>query len=110
MVVLALVGLVAAATMPRLFLTIEAVRANTEERSLVEMIDGVGLAAFFRQQVRTLQFVEHRVGVKGSETESMEFEYLWFPEQTIAWNGNGFPDQAVVKYRIRDVEKEHRLY
>jgi len=110
MVVLTLVGLVAAATMPRLFLTIEAVRANTEERSLVEMLDGVGLAAFFRQQPRTLQFMEHRIGVKGSETESMEFEYLWFPEQTIVWNGNGFPDQAVVKYQIRDVEKEHRLY
>jgi len=110
MVVLMLVGLSVAVTMPRLFLTIEAVRANTEERMLMELIDGVQLRAFFRQQDRTLEFVEHRIGVKGSEAESIQFDYLWFPDQTIVWNGNGFPDHPVIKYHIREVEKAYQLF
>ncbi len=110
MVVLTLVGLIVAATMPRLFLTIEAVRANTEERSLIELIDGVQLRAFFRQHDRTLQFTEQQIGVKGSETELVQFDYLWFPDQTIAWNGNGFPDHQVMRYRLREEEKELRLF
>jgi len=108
-VVLVLIGLSASMTLPRLSQTLDAVNANVEERTFLEMVDAVRLRAFLRQRNITLHCSDHFISMDG-ENEPVSFEFLQFEEQNITWNGNGFPNAAVIRYDFRDQERELALF
>jgi prepilin-type N-terminal cleavage/methylation domain-containing protein len=100
LVVMALFGLLAGVAVPRMWAGVEAVAADAEKRTLVEMASQVTLHAFLRHESRTLVF-ENRSVHSPDGIAWIVFDYIAFPRQQIHWNTRGFPDARTLDYTIR---------
>lgn len=89
---------------PRLFNTYEKIKASSEEQKLFDIIEAVKMRAFCRQVSYTILFEEKNISWKNRDV-FVKFNYLIFPESSITFNGNGFPDTNAIKYIMRGREK-----
>lgn len=89
---------------PRLIGTYEKIRVYSEEQKLLDIIEAVSIRSFLRQVPQTITFKDKGLGLKNKDVK-VEFEYIGFPEASITFNGNGFPDTHALRYLVQGREK-----
>ena len=105
LVVLIIVALSVSLVAPSLINAYEGMKGAAEEQRLVSILDAVKMKSFLRQTAYSLHFEENRLTIKENDIIT-EFDYIIFPVTTIRFNANGFADVKILKYVIRDKEKE----
>ena len=89
---------------PRLIGTYEKIRAYSEEQKLLDIIEAVRMRSFLRQVPQAIELKDNGLGLKNKDVR-VGFEYISFPEATITFNGNGFPDTHALRYLVQGREK-----
>ena len=84
--------------------TYEKIRVYSEEQKLSDIIEAVRMRSFLRQVPQAITFKDKSLGLKNKDV-LVGFEYITFPEATITYNGNGFPDKHALRHLVRGREK-----
>ncbi len=108
LVVLALIGLSVSLVSPRIVGFYEKILVRQEERSVAELVDGLRMKAFLRQEPIRLLFEGNRVALASGRT-LLRCRLLQFEGSTVRINGNGFCEESTVRYRVHDAEKSLQL-
>lgn len=108
LVVLALIGLSVSLVSPRIVGFYEKILVRQEERGVAELVDGLRMKAFLRQEPIRLLFEGNRVVLASGRT-LLRCRLLQFEESSVRINGNGFCEESTVRYRVHDAEKSLQL-
>lgn len=103
--VLIIVALGVSLVAPSLINAYEGIKAAAEEQRLNDILEAVTMKSFLRQTPYSLNFQGNRMTIEGSDVVT-NFDYIVFSPTTIRFNGNGFADTKILKYVVREKEKE----
>lgn len=109
LVVLVLVGIGISLVTSELSGAYGKINAFAEEQKFLDLIDALQMRAFLRGEASTIDMKDQTLSFneKGS---SVNFDHISFPETTISFNGNGYPDKDSFSYFILGKEKVCEIY
>ncbi len=88
---------------PRIYASVDNIRADAEERALRELVEYAGLRAFFSRADQTLVFRDSQALLPPDRVVT-GFSFITFPEQSVTWDANGFTAAESLAYAIQGRE------
>ena len=105
MIIGACTGMVA----PKLIGAYDGIKAAAEEQKLTDIIESIKMRSFLRQTEYAIELKNNVLNLKDKEVR-LEFNFISFPDATIMFNGNGFPDSRTLKYFLRGKKKGLNIF
>jgi len=104
MVTLGIVGGISIASVDR-------AQAQVELISVKNFIKKASVRAFSSGAGMRIYFNEDKISSSVGSADLVEkrFEYLWFPNQVLTFNRNGYPDLVLLNVTVRSQQKEIEL-
>lgn len=110
LVVITIISVLLSIVAPLMIEQVDKLKASAEFREAEQYVSDSAKVAFLRGQTVHFNFDGKQLSRSvGPEQINLEFDYLFFPQQLLQFNANGFPDRDFITVMRGRVEQKIAL-